>query len=151
MTKRRVRPGQRGSAFVEFALGALILTPLLLGTFSFGLAMRDYNTLQTSVRNAARFASLQDYDSYTATPSNAYIQRVKNMATYGDPNGAAAPLVRKLTANNIQVTVEMRAGVPHSVTVAVNNFALVDFFYPITLTGKPAATFPYVGRFTPPV
>lgn len=149
--RRRSLHGQRGGALVEFALGTLVLTPLLLGTFSFGLAMRDYNTLQTSVRNAARFASLQDYDSVTSTPSAGYLAKVRNFAVYGSLSGSSSPIVRNLSPSNVQVAVGMKAGVPHQVTVSISNFALVDFFRPITLNGKPAATFPYMGRFKPPI
>lgn len=151
MSGRRHISRQRGGALVEFALGTLVLTPILLGTFSFGLAMRDYNTLQTSVRNAARFASLQDYDSSTSTLSPSYLAKVRNHAVYGNPSGSGSPIVRNLKSANVQVAVVMKAGVPYQVTVSISNFALVDFFRPITLNGKPAATFPYMGRFTPPI
>lgn len=149
MRRTRTR-GQRGGALVEFAFASIVLVPMLLGTFSFGLAMRDYNTLQTNVRHAARFASLQDYDSTTSLPSDAYLQAVKNMAVFGNPAGSGNPMVDGLTPENIQVLIEMRAGVPYQATVSVVNFQLVDFFQPITINGKPAVTFPYMGRFTPP-
>lgn len=149
MNMRR-RSNQRGGALVEFALASLVLVPMLMGTFSFGLAMRDYNTLQTNVRNAARFASLQDYDSLTGTPSSAYLQSVRNIAVYGNPGGSGSPATSKLSASNIAVQVEMRAGVPYQVTVSVTNYLLVNFFQPITVNGKPAVTFPYMGRFAPP-
>jgi Flp pilus assembly protein TadG len=135
---------------VEFALASIVLVPMLLGTFSFGLAMRDYNTLQTNVRHAARFASLQDYDSTTNVPSDAYLQAVRNMVVYGNPAGSGSAMLQGLTPQNVLVTIEMRAGVPYQVTVSVVNFQLVDFFEPITLNGKPTVTFPYMGRFTPP-
>jgi Flp pilus assembly protein TadG len=135
---------------VEFALASIVLVPMLLGTFSFGLAMRDYNTLQTNVRHAARFASLQDYDSTTNVPSDAYLQAVRNMVVYGNPAGSGTAMLQGLTPQNVLVTIEMRAGVPYQVTVSVVNFQLVDFFEPITLNGKPTVTFPYMGRFTPP-
>ncbi len=144
------RNNQRGGVLLEFALGSLILVPMLLGTFSFGLAMRDYHTLQTNVRNAARFASLQDYDSLTGTPSPRYLQRVRNMAVYGNPGGSGSPATSNLSASNIGVHVEMRAGVPYQVTVSVTDYLLVNFFRPITVNGKPSVTFPYMGRFAPP-
>lgn len=148
--RRKARGSQRGGALVEFALATMVLVPMLMGTFSFGLAMRDYNTLQTNVRHAARFASLQNYDSTTSTPSNAYLQAVRNMAVYGNPAGTGSAMPKGLKPQNIQVLIEMRAGVPYQVTVSVVNFQLVDFFQPITLSGKPTVTFPYMGRYTPP-
>lgn len=151
MKRQRRRQGSRGSVLVEFALGALVLIPLFLGTFSFGLAIRDYNILQTSVRNAARYASLQDYDSSTASPSAAFTQRVRNMVMHGDPTGASPKVVSNLTAANVRVTVEMRNNVPYQMTVAIVDYTLVDFFRPITITNKPTATFPFMGRFVPAV
>lgn len=148
---RRQRSGTRGGVLVEFALAALVLTPMLLGTFSFGLALRDYNNLQTAVRNAARFASLQDYDSATATPSSAYRARIVNMVLYGNPDGSGQLTAPNLNASHVRMNIVMRNNLPHQVTVSVTGFTLVDFFRPIVLTDKPSATFPYMGRFVPPV
>jgi hypothetical protein len=72
------------------------------------------------------------------------------MAVYGNPAGTGSAMPQGLQPGNIQVLIEMRAGVPYQVTVSVVNFKLVDFFEPITLNGKPTVTFPYMGRFTPP-
>lgn len=147
----RKRQGTRGGVLVEFALAALVLTPVILGTFSFGLAIRDYNALQTAVRNAARWASLQDYDSSSSTPSATFETRVKNLVLYGDPNGQGSLTVSKLTAGNVQLTVTMQNNLPYQMTVSIVNYPLVDFFRPITLNNKPAATFPFMGRYVPPV
>jgi hypothetical protein len=148
---RRNRSGTRGGVLVEFALSAIVLVPILMGTFSFGMAIRDYNILQTSVRNAARFASLQDYDSASSNPSAGYIARVRNMVLFGDPNGQGFKPLPRLNPANVQITIEMRNNVPYQATVSIINYPLVDFFWPISITDKPTATFPYMGRFVPPV
>ena len=46
---------QRGGAAIEFALLALPLAALLLGTTEFGRAIHQYNTLAKAVRDAARY------------------------------------------------------------------------------------------------
>ncbi len=149
--RRQKRQGSRGGVLVEFALAALVLTPVILGTFSFGLAIRDYNALQTAVRNAARFASLQDYDSSTSSPSGVYTARVRNMVLYGSPDGQGSLTTANLNATNIRISVVMQNNMPHQVTVSIVNYTLVDFFRPITLDSKPSATFPFMGRYVPPV
>lgn len=149
MTGRR--KGSRGGVLVEFAFASLVLVPMIMGTFSFGLAFRNYSNLLVSVRNAARYASLQDYDSWTATPSTAYVTRVRNMVMYGSPDGGTSPLVTGLQASHIQVTIQMYANTPRAVTVSVTGYPLVDFAYPITLSNQPSVSFRYMGRFAPPV
>ncbi len=151
MEIRNRRSGTRGGVIVEFALAAFVLVPMLMGTFAFGLAFRNYSNLLMSVRNASRYASLQDYDSWTSTPSTAYATRVRNMVVYGSPDGGKTPLVMGLPPSNVTVTIEMSAGIPRTVTVSVTGYKLVDFFYPVTLDNKPSVSFPYMGRFAPPV
>jgi Flp pilus assembly protein TadG len=147
----RQRSGSRGGVLVEFAFGALFLVPILMGTFSFGMAIRDYNILQTNVRNAARFASLQDYDSATSEPSAVYDSRIRNLVVYGDPDAQGTKLLPRLTTGNVLINIEMRNNVPYQVTVSIVDYTLVDFFRPISITNKPTSTFPYMGRFVPPV
>jgi Flp pilus assembly protein TadG len=151
MTMTRRRKGSRGGVLVEFAFASIVLVPMIMGTFSFGLAFRNYSNLLVSVRNAARYASLQDYDSWTTTPSTAYITRVRNMVMYGNPEGGTAPLVTGLQTSHIVVSIQMYANTPRVVTVSVSGYPLVDFAYPITLDNKPSVSFRYMGRFAPPI
>lgn len=86
---------QRGVAIVEFAL---ILPMLLVMTFittEFGRALYQYNTLVKSVRDAARYLSVQ-------TPNDATTMlRARNLVVYGDPRGIGSPVVPGLTLGNV--------------------------------------------------
>jgi len=77
---------QRGVALVEFALILPFLLLLSLITVEFGRAIWQYNTLTKSVRDAARYLSLQ-------TPGTKMAQ-AKNLVVYGNLAGTGAPLAR---------------------------------------------------------
>ncbi len=98
------------------------------------------NTLASGVRDAARYASLRIYDSASSPPSAAYLSAVRNMAVYGNPDGSGTAIVPALAPANISVTKTFDHGVPYQVTV----------FATFTLNNKPAASFPYLGRYAPP-
>ena len=86
---------QAGVAIVEFAL---ILPFLLLLTFittEFGRAIWEYNTLTKSVRDAARYLSVQ-------TPGS-HITETRNLIVYGNVAGTGTPLARGLTATTARV------------------------------------------------
>ena len=141
---------RRGSALVEFALSFGFLFSALAGAFEFGRSFQVYNTLQTAVRDAARYASLRAYDSSTATPSGEFLAAVRNMAVYGDPAGSGTAVASGLTAANVALTVTFDHGAPYQVTVAIVNYSIDAVFARLNLNGKPKATFPYLGRYAPP-
>ncbi len=71
---------QSGVALVEFAL---VLPLLLLMTFvvtEYSRALYQYNTLTKSVRDAARYLSMQD--------PGTRIAQAKNLVVYGNPAGS---------------------------------------------------------------
>ena len=57
---------ERGNALLEFALGWSILWALFAGIYQFGYSFYVYNTVLTSVANAAELGSKMTYD--TASP-----------------------------------------------------------------------------------
>ena len=150
MSGRRPEARRRGSAIIEFALSFGLLFPLFTGVFQFGYVFYVYNRLENAVRAGARYASLRTYDSVTGNPSDAYLAAVRGMVLYGDPGGAAQPIVPGLAAGNVSVTMTMDRNVPRQVSVAIASFQIDAVFTTIQLTGKPRAAFTYVGRFAPP-
>jgi Flp pilus assembly protein TadG len=145
---RKSRQHNKGNAFIEFALAASILLPVFLGTFQFGMAFFYYNELVNSVRAAARYAGMRNYQSPTSTPSTEYLTTVKNVAVYGHPAGGTTPVVPGLTPENIQVTVTFTDGVPAQVRVALSNFSMNVIVKRMTLS-KPSSVFPYLGVYMP--
>jgi len=114
---------QRGVALVEFALIVPFLLLLSMIAIEFGRAIMQYNTLTKSVRDAARFLSVQ-------TPGTR-IAQAKNLAVYGNLGGTGAPLVRGLTISNVPDPVWETAGtapVINTVTIRINNFTFNSMF-----------------------
>jgi hypothetical protein len=60
------------------ALATGILVPAFTGTFQFGYTFYVYNNLESAVRGGARYASMRNYDSRTATPSAAFTTAVQD-------------------------------------------------------------------------
>jgi hypothetical protein len=150
------RPGRRrprGNVILEFAVSLGVIAALFAGAFQFGLTFFRYNLLQTALRNGAQYASIRSYDSESARPSADFQQAVANMVVYGETKPAAGskPLVPGLDPGMIQVEAEFRRGVPAYVTVQVKSYAIDAVFGVHTFRGKPSVTFPFLGRFSPPV
>jgi Flp pilus assembly protein TadG len=145
------RERQRGNVAIEFALSFAFLFAVFTGVFRFGYAFYQYNHLENAVRGGARYASLRTYDSATETPSAEYLTAVRNMVRYGSPAGGATPIAPGLTADRVSVTMTMDRNVPHRVTVAIVNYQIDTVFTTFTLDNKPKVSFPYLGRFAPPM
>lgn len=143
---------RRGSSAVEFALTFTFIFPLFAGTFEFGYAFYQYNKLVNAVRAGARYASVETYDSATSTPSANYAANVKNMVVYGNPNppAGAVPLVPNLSPQNVNVVVTFAQSVPRYVTVQITGYRL-DAAFGVIRLNLPTCTFPYAGRYAPPV
>ena len=96
------RRTQRGAAAVEFAI---LLIPLLIlgfGTFEYGRAIYQYNTLVKSVRGAARMLALHSPDdaSYAA-----YLEEARCLSVFGNSTCAqnSQALVTGLKKSNIKI------------------------------------------------
>jgi len=148
--------GERGEALIEFALSFFLIFTVFAGIFQYGYSFYVYNTLVSAVREGARYASLKPYDSVTGTPSVAFQTDVQNMVVYGDtnPGAGAMPAVAGLTLGNVSVAPTVGGSgtltPPTQIKVSITGFKIDSVFGTWTLTGKPNATFPYVGILTPP-
>jgi hypothetical protein len=127
---------QSGVALIEFAL---ILPALLLLSFmaiDLGRAIWQYNQLTKSVRDAARYLSLQ-------TPGTR-ITQARNLAVYGNLSGTGAPLVFGLTASNVPDPVWQTAGtapVINTVTVRISGYTFTPIFASAFGVGFPTMTY----------
>ena len=86
---------QTGVALVEFAL---VLPLLLILTFivtEYSRALYQYNTLTKSVRDAARYLSIQSPGDTTKYAI------AKNLVVYGNPAGSGTPLAIGLTTAQV--------------------------------------------------
>jgi Flp pilus assembly protein TadG len=146
---RDVCRGRGGFAMVEFALGSGVLLAAFSGTFEIGYAALEYSKLQAAVAQGARYAAMIPYDSATSTPSTAFSTAVKNMVVYGTPAGGTAPVAGNLVRSNVVVSVTFANGVPSTVEVSISGYSIDALFARISLTGKPAAIFPYYGVWAP--
>lgn len=109
---------QTGVAIIEFALILPFLLLLSITTAEFGRAIWQYNTLTKSVREAARYLSIQ-------TPGTR-ITEARNLLVYGNLDGTGTPLTRGLTEAQVPDPTWQTAGsnpVINTVTVRINGFA----------------------------
>jgi len=149
-------PRERGNALIEFALSFFLIFAVFSGIFQFAYSFYVYNTLVVAVRQGARYASIKPYDSTSTTPTSGFRNAVRNMVVYGDPNppGGARPAVPGLLASNVALTVTGGGAgtltVPTQMTVSITGFSVDAVFGTWNLSGKPNASFPYMGILTPP-
>ena len=154
MRRRRTFGSRRGSAMVEFALCATLLITMFTGVFRFGYEMYVYNELVSGVREGARYASLTGItNSGSSCPAQAaYTTAVQNMVVYGTTTTGTQAIAPNLTTGQVTVTVACSgsggaAAVPTSVTVSISSYAIDAVVASWTVTGKPAMTIPYFGKY----
>ena len=145
---------RRGNAMVEFALCATLLTTMFTGVFRFGYEMYVYNELVSGVREGARYASLAKVsnDGSSCTTPSAYATAVQNMVVYGTTTTGTQAIAPNLTTGQVAVSVACAgsgnaAAVPTSVTVSISSYAIDAVVASWTVTGKPAMTIPYFGKY----
>lgn len=114
---------QRGVAIVEFALILPLLLILTLITTEFGRAMYEYNTLAKSVRDAARYLSIQ--------LPNTKVTEARNLVVYGKTAATDSdqPLARALSTSNVPAPTWQSAGsdpVITTVTVQVTGYTFTS-------------------------
>jgi hypothetical protein len=108
---------QNGVALVEFALILPMLLLLTLITVEFGRAIWQYNTLTKSVRDTARYLSLQ-------TPGTK-IPEARNLMVYGNTAGTGNPLAIGLNTSQVPDPIWQTAGtnpVINTVTVRIQGY-----------------------------
>jgi hypothetical protein len=130
---------QHGVALVEFALVLPFLLVLSIITFEFGRAIWQYNTLTKSVRDAARYLSLQ-------TPGTK-IAEARNLMVYGTPSFSGSPpppLVMGLSTSNVPDPTWQTAGtapVINTVTARISGYTFTPMF--ATAFGLPIGSVTY--------
>ena len=136
---------ERGNALLEFALGFSLLWALFAGIYQFGYSFYVYNTVLTSVANAAELGSKMTYD--TANPS-AFTTALQNMVVYGNTTAGTRAIVPGLSTSNVTVAVNPQGSMPTDITITINNFTINALFANFTFNGKPRATTVYMGQIT---
>jgi Flp pilus assembly protein TadG len=113
---------QHGVALVEFALILPLLLVLTLLTTEFGRAFYQYNTLTKSVRDAARYLSMQ--------LPNTQIAQARNLAVYGNLAGTGRPLALDLTTAQVDATWDPEGSAPviNTVTVRISGYTFQPLF-----------------------
>lgn len=127
---------QQGVALIEFALILPFLLLLSIIAFEFGRAIWEYNSLTKSVRDAARYLSLQ-------TPGTK-ITQARNLMVYGNLGGTGTPLARGLTTANVPAPTWQTAGaapVINTVTVRITGYQFSSMF--TSVFGVPFGTVTY--------
>ena len=113
----------RGVALVEFALVLPLLLLLSFITTEFGRALYEYNTVVKSVRNAARYLSVQTPGTLTT--------EARNMVVYGNAAGTGQPLALGLTLAKVPTPTWQTVGVDpliQTVTVRVSGYSFTPLF-----------------------
>ncbi len=113
----------RGVALVEFALVLPLLLLLSFITTEFGRALYEYITVVKSVRNAARFLSVQTPGTQTTA--------ARNMVVYGNAAGTGQPLALGLTLARVSTPTWQTVGVDpamQTVTVRVSGYSFTPLF-----------------------
>ena len=114
------RHKQTGVATIEMVIVMPVLLLLLLGVAELGKAFVQYNTLNKSVRDAARqvagLALLGTTGTVLITPN--LVADAKNLVVYGNVAGSGSPRLPALSVNHV------------SVSDAGNNLVLVQANYP---------------------
>jgi Flp pilus assembly protein TadG len=152
MTRRRGK-SQRGNSLVEFALSSSVLILSYTGAFQFGFGFYRYNVLESAVSNGAKYASTRTYRCLAGSTDITKVKTsIQNVVVYGTPSPGSdsTSVIPGLQAANISVEYALNAQqLPQSVTVRVQSFTIDAVFKTITLTNKPYAAFPFVGRYAP--
>lgn len=146
---RRSGP-RKGHATLELALSAGVMAAILAGAFQFGYSFYIYNKLLTAVGNGALYAAQRTYRSATPADVEKGAAAIRNMVVYGDsrPGPASEAVVPGLRPENVRVEWRTGAGgVPETVSVTVAAYTIQALIGDITLTGRPSAEFPYLGRY----
>lgn len=102
---RDTRRGERGAAFVEFAVILPFMMLVAIGIVELGTALFQYNTLNKLVRTGARYAtdaaSVGSTGTITLNATN--INTTRNVVVYGKPTAGSESLLAHLTTGDVTV------------------------------------------------
>ena len=113
---------QTGVALIELALILPLLLLLTIITTEFGRSLYQYNVITKSMRDAARYLSVE--------LSSTRIEEARKLVVYGNPDGTGSPLVPGLTLANVAVTQGTAGSNPviNTVTVTVSGYTFQSMF-----------------------
>jgi hypothetical protein len=120
-------PSQSGVALVEFALVLPVLLMLAFMTTELSRALYQYNILTKSVRDAARYLSMQTPGDTTKYGT------AKNLVVYGNPAGSGNPIAIGLSTSQVPDPVWATVGAGPTinvVTISVTGYT----FRPLVLS-----------------
>lgn len=120
---------QGGTAIVEFALVLPLLLLLTFITTEFGRALYQYNTLTKSVRDAARYLSVQSPSILTTDLPK--VANAKKLVVYGKFTATDTPLAIGLTTAQVTDPVWQTVGsspVINTVTISVSGYIFRPLF-----------------------
>jgi Flp pilus assembly protein TadG len=95
---------QRGLAAVEFALVLPLLLVVLLATAELGRMLSQYDTLNKSVRDGARYLASVALQAGVMTVTAAEQTATQNLVVTGNVNGSGTALLPGLVAGNVTVS-----------------------------------------------
>jgi Flp pilus assembly protein TadG len=137
------KQSERGNALVEFAIAFFVLWLLFAGIFQFGYSFYAYNSVMTSVANAAELGSKMTYDT---SNTSQFTTALQNMVVYGNTTAGTTPIVPGLSTSNVNVTVNPSDTFPTDITITVSSFSIDAVFTKFNFTNKPRATTAYMGQ-----
>lgn len=144
---------ERGIQLVELAIVLPVLMIMFGATAEFGRFFYEHTTLAKATRSGAR---------YLVTGGNCSVvdTQAKNLVVYGNTQGTGDPVIKGLTAANIQIVRKDMNGaaqpavVPHTITVKIINFKYAPMFglgsmiksksFDLNVDLEPAATMRYL-------
>ncbi len=149
---------QSGAIAVEFALVALILIPLIIGTVEFGRVLYAYDTLTKAVRSSARYLSVANDGPADATVQAAarciVVTGSPGLAAGGCANPAQLPgLTTAMVdilhpgANPEVQGINTGSGQIGLITVAINAYPLSQIaaiLYPSLSLANISVTVPFI-------
>lgn len=137
MNAFRSHPPQRGAALVELALVIPFLLVMAMLVAEFGRAIYQYNTLTKSVRDAARYLTMQ-------TPGT-HVTEAQNLVVYGTTGSGTAALAPGLTTTMVSATwptTQLGLNPPIStVRVTITGYSFQSMWP--SVFGLPFGTVPY--------
>lgn len=134
------RASMRGVVAVEFALLLIPLLTLVFGVTEYGRALFQYNTLVKTVRDSARFLSVEN-------PSDASypLTQARCLTVYGNTACTGSPLVPGLTTAMVKVCNPVDA----SDCPGENFAAVATGFGSINLVKVKIVGYPFASLFLP--
>jgi len=131
MRRKNLRFGwDEGSTTVEAAITLSLLSTLMFGIFDFGMALWQWNTMQTAVLHAGRYAMVNNA-SITAATAEAQMQVVLPSASI------SCPLPNSPAAGTWSVCASQSAGTPPTMSLSASyGYSVIGLVGPFKVTAQ---------------